>query len=230
LNFQVKMTPSYEWKLNVDEINWDFFGQSFHRQLRSIDELMKLVYNAAQRRWSPCKIADTKDKNRIFISTWRLEAICSVTVLFCHCNDCFKYPKSSYLCQAFTTITVLVSAIQKLAREEKIPQNLKLYHGLGGTADLPGRYLNADSHGQRGFLEWGFMLTNSEWSIAVQYSGIREVKPLPYVFEFCIRTVHRGACIKQFSQYPQEIEFLFAPCSFWSPTRCRVMNAPKMEW
>ena len=84
-NYKVTTTPSYEWKLVVDEINWDSFDRSFHRQLRSVDELMKLdittsaklrreeviatvmytgpmfmVYNAALRRWSPCKIADRR--------------------------------------------------------------------------------------------------------------------------------------------------------------------------
>ena len=36
-----------------------------------------------------------------------------------------------------TTIHVLASAVQKIARTSKIPEGTRLYRGLGGTMDLP---------------------------------------------------------------------------------------------
>ena len=61
-----------------------------------------------------------------------------------------------------TTIHVLVSAVQKLARAMKLPEGLRLFRGLGGLVDLPISFFSADSQGRKGFVEFGFMSTTSD--------------------------------------------------------------------
>jgi hypothetical protein len=60
-----------------------------------------------------------------------------------------------------TTISVLVSAIQKLAQEMKLTEGLRLFRGLGGLMDLPREFFTADPQGRKGFVEWGFMSTTT---------------------------------------------------------------------
>jgi hypothetical protein len=61
-----------------------------------------------------------------------------------------------------TTIAVLVSAVQKIARSMKLPEGLRLYRGLGGQTDLPKEFYTSDPQGRKGFVEWGFMSTTSD--------------------------------------------------------------------
>jgi hypothetical protein len=113
-----------------------------------------------------------------------------------------------------TTIHVLVSAVQKLSRASRLPEGLLLYRGLGGTCSLPQSFFRSDANGCKGFTEWGFMSTTSDRRVAISYSGVNEKKPLPMVLQMQVRSVDRGACIRDFSQYPSEREYLFVPCSF----------------
>jgi hypothetical protein len=61
-----------------------------------------------------------------------------------------------------TTIAVLVSAVQKIARAMKLPEGLRLFRGLGGLVDLPKEFFMADEQGRKGFVEWGFMSTTAK--------------------------------------------------------------------
>jgi hypothetical protein len=61
-----------------------------------------------------------------------------------------------------TTIVVLVSAVQKIARGMKLPENTRLYRGMGGLMELPKGFFTADPNGCKGFVEWGFMSTTSD--------------------------------------------------------------------
>jgi hypothetical protein len=63
----------------------------------------------------------------------------------------------SWLLATVTTIFVLVSAVQKLARVERIPEGLRLYRGLGGSTEMPLGFFRADENGCRGFVEWGLL-------------------------------------------------------------------------
>ena len=65
-----------------------------------------------------------------------------------------------------TTIHVLVSATVKLARTIKMPSGLKLYRGIG--RELPPSFYSEDAFGRKGYMEWGFMSTTSNESIARQ--------------------------------------------------------------
>ncbi len=61
-----------------------------------------------------------------------------------------------------TTIFVLISAVQKVAREMKLPEGLRLYRGMGGLMELPTNFFRADPQGRKGYVEWGFMSTTSD--------------------------------------------------------------------
>jgi hypothetical protein len=63
-------------------------------------------------------------------------------------------------------------------------------------------------------MEYGFMSTSADKSVAVQYSGVKEGKPKAGILQIHPNSVDRGADISEFSQYPAEKEFLFVPYSF----------------
>ena len=113
-----------------------------------------------------------------------------------------------------TTIFVLASAVQKISRIMQLPKGLVLYRGLGGTSDLPESFFKRDENGCSGFVEWGFMSTTASKQVAISYSGLSKHKPLPIVLAIQVGAADRGACIKNFSQYPSEVEYLYVPCSF----------------
>ena len=117
-----------------------------------------------------------------------------------------------------TTIFVLVSAINKLSRCMNIPPGTLLYRGLGGTLEFPDSFTRADpacaTPNALGFMEYGFMSTSADKSVAVQYSGVKEGKPKAGILQIHPNSVDRGADISEFSQYPAEKEFLFVPYSF----------------
>jgi ankyrin repeat protein len=117
-----------------------------------------------------------------------------------------------------TTIFVLVSAINKLSRCMDIPAGTLLYRGLGGTIEFPDRFTRPDeacvTPNALGFLEYGFMSTTADKSVAVQYSGVKQGKPKAGILQIAPNSVDRGADVSQFSQYPAEKEYLFVPYSF----------------
>jgi hypothetical protein len=67
-----------------------------------------------------------------------------------------------------TTIHILVSAVVKLTRAEKLPAGLELYRGLGGSMELPEQFYKGDENGCRGYTEWGFLSTSSNKATAVE--------------------------------------------------------------
>ncbi len=114
-----------------------------------------------------------------------------------------------------TTLSVLVSAVQKLSAITVIPDGLKLYRGTGGLAYLPEHFSKPDEFNCRGMTEWGFMSCSAEKQVAVlRYSGAAEGKPLPMVLEIEPSVVDRGAVVSEFSQYPKEVETIFLPMSY----------------
>jgi hypothetical protein len=104
-----------------------------------------------------------------------------------------------------TTISVLMSAVQKLARAMKLPSGLRLYRGLGGKMVLPDHFYKPNEFGICGLTENAFLSTTSEKSVALMYSGAKENMPYPVIFEITVGAVDRGACIQDFSQYPGEV-------------------------
>ena len=105
-----------------------------------------------------------------------------------------------------TTIFVLQSAVVKISRVMRLPRGLELFRGLGGLAELPDTFKTPDEHGRLGYMEYGFLSTTSHKETAVEYSGAGEGKPLPMVIQTCVSSIDRGACIKDLSQYPMEVD------------------------
>ncbi len=101
-----------------------------------------------------------------------------------------------------TTLYVLVSAVANIARETRLSAGLKLYRGLGGDKSFPVCFFKSNDKGHKGFLEWAFMSTTANKTIAIQYSGIRQGKPHPTILEMDAGSVDRGADLTGFSQYP----------------------------
>jgi hypothetical protein len=60
-----------------------------------------------------------------------------------------------------TTISVLVSAVQKITRVKKLPEGLRLFRGLGELMDLPNKFFTVDAQGRKSIVERGFMSTTS---------------------------------------------------------------------
>jgi ankyrin repeat protein len=113
-----------------------------------------------------------------------------------------------------TTIFVLVSAVTKVAKCTRIPEGTLLFRGLGGLMDLPDHFFNADENGCSGFVDWGFMSTTSDRDVALGYSGVKQRRPKAMVMVIEVSSVDKGADISLFSQYRNEKEFLWVPCSF----------------
>jgi hypothetical protein len=107
-----------------------------------------------------------------------------------------------------TTIMVLVSAVQKIACSMNIPNDTLLYRGLGGLMEIPDSFFRPDEKGCTGFVEWGFISTTANKSVAIKYSGVEEGRPHAIVLEIRTGAVDKGACIQQLSQYPQVILLL----------------------
>ena len=127
--------------------------------------------------------------------------------------------------QYVTTIFVIASAIVKLTRVQRIESGLKVYRGLGGDVQFPRPSDKADGRGCKGHTEPAFMSTTRNWNTAIRYSGVKKKeKPLPFVLEIYVRSVDRGADIKEFSQYRHEDEYHWAPGCFLEPIGTREVE------
>jgi hypothetical protein len=62
------------------------------------------------------------------------------------------------------------------------------------------------------------MSTTSSKNVALQYSGVKEGRPCAMVLVISVGAVDRGACIRDFSQFPAEVEYLYLPVSFVAPS------------
>ena len=129
-----------------------------------------------------------------------------------------------------TTILVLLSALQKLCRVEKVAPGTILFRGLGDK-DLPSFFYKPDDLGCQGFAEWGFMSTTSNRAVAQQYSGLgKDGHPEGRVLVIETGAVDRGACIMKYSQYIDEEEFLWLLLSFVQPNGDPYIEVAKEGW
>jgi hypothetical protein len=110
-----------------------------------------------------------------------------------------------------TTLSVLVSAVQKLSTVTVYEDDQKLYRGTGGDVHLPAHFFNRDLQGCKGMTDWGFFSATADMNVARNYSGAPKGRPNPVVFEIQTNCVDRGANVFEFSQYPGEREFIFVP-------------------
>jgi len=120
-----------------------------------------------------------------------------------------------------TTIHTIASGIVKLSRVAELPENRKVYRGLGGMI-LPEKFWKPDKYGCRGGVEYGFMSTTTQRDVALMYSG--KEGQLRTIFEMDVGQIDRGANIQWLSQYPAEKEFLVPPLS-----NLEVIDQPRLE-
>uniref|UniRef100_A0A7S0W5B3 NAD(P)(+)--arginine ADP-ribosyltransferase n=1 Tax=Hemiselmis tepida TaxID=464990 RepID=A0A7S0W5B3_9CRYP len=108
-----------------------------------------------------------------------------------------------------TTIHCIVSGIIKLSKSMKLPEDRKVYRGLGGL-ELPEAFTKPDAFGVRGGCEFAMMSTTVDRQVALQYAG----QNVPTIFEIEVGGIDRGASVKFVSQYPGEEEILLPPRSY----------------
>ncbi len=59
--------------------------------------------------------------------------------------------------------------------------------------------------------------------VAIKYSGVKDDQALPMVLVIRTGAVDRGACVRDFSQYVEEVEYLWLPGSFLEQVQCTLM-------
>jgi len=200
-NYNLRTTPALEWSYAVDGVQPPEAQLSHGRNIRSIDELMQL---------------DIVKKAGL----QRAEVICVSLYtgpMFMKYNPCLRQGSAEGRNMFATTIFVLVSAVQKIARVTEISEELMLYCGLGNVSDLPESFGHADAFGSKGWTEFGFRSTTADKAVALDYSGIKKGNPHPMVMAIKPNSIDRGACIADLSQYQGEKEYLYVPCSFLQP-------------
>ena len=119
-----------------------------------------------------------------------------------------------------TTIFCIISGIVKLSRLTEVPEDRRLYRGLGGML-LPDSFWTK-AEGFRGGVERGLMSTTTDRRVAMQYSGADRQRGT--VFEISVGRIDIGADLAWVSQYPGEREVLFPPLSC-----LEVMGEPRVE-
>ncbi len=215
-NYGIETCPFNEWDIVVNR-NLPAADMRSERRVPDIDELLKLEQAIAAK-----------------LTREEVVAVVLYTGPMFEIYNCVlrQFPKSLYEelrgegNPFTTTIHVLVSAVQKLASVAKVPDGLKLYRGLGAVSDLPSHFFKQHENGGKGITEWGFMSTTSDKNIAIFYTqqGYKTRATLPIVLEITAGAVDRGACIMEFSQYQQEVEYLWVPCSFVAPSGLERME------
>jgi hypothetical protein len=200
-NYNLRTTPALEWSYAVDGVRAPEAQLSHERNIRSINELMQL---------------DIVKKAGL----QRAEVICVSLYsgpMFMKYNPCLRQGSAEGRNMFATTIFVLVSAVQKIARVTEISEELMLYCGLGNVSDLPESFGHADAFGSKGWTEFGFRSTTADKAVALDYSGVKKGNPHPMVMAIKPNSIDRGACIADLSQYQGEKEYLYVPCSFLQP-------------
>ena len=102
-----------------------------------------------------------------------------------------------------TTIFCMISGIIKLSKLTEVPEDRRVYRGLGGAV-LPDAFWSK-SDGFRGGVELGFMSTTTDLRVAMQYSGNSDGKRST-VLEIHVGRVDIGADLSWVTQYPAESE------------------------
>jgi hypothetical protein len=212
-NYNITTTPEKEWGITVNGETTQNMGHD--RRIRPLDELMqeKVVHDA--------KLIHPE------VAAVTLYTGPLVSCFICFSGPIHSTPASQYdlyncLLRRFpaarfkefeagnnlfsTTIAVLVSLVQKIARVANIREGTLLYRGLSRLMELPDSFFRPDKQGRRGFAEWGFLSTTRNKDIALMYSGVKDGPQgclMPMVMVFRSSAVDRGASIRDFSQYPQ---------------------------
>ena len=96
-----------------------------------------------------------------------------------------------------------------------------VYRGMSGRL-FPDKFWNSNEQGVMGGVEFAFMSTTPEISVAHQYSQ----DPFGIIVEIQQGMIDRGAEIAWLSQYPHEAEILFAPLAGLEAREMRIDTHP----
>ena len=80
---------------------------------------------------------------------------------------------------------------------------------------LPECFMIAEEGGGKGGVDFAFVSTSTDRTVAANYVGGKE---MPILFEFEVGDVDRGASLSFLSQYPNEDEILIPPLSYLEVT------------
>eukprot|EP01052_Picozoa_sp_SAG31_P017584 SAG31_NODE_1210_length_9377_cov_21.101207_3_plen_1379_part_00 len=106
-----------------------------------------------------------------------------------------------------STLHSINSGVIKLSRLQPIG---KIYRGMSGMK-LPRSFIHPDAFGVRSGVEYAFMSTTMDRTIAEIYSRGSDPSAPSLVFEMEMGMVNRGAFLGWISQYPDEVEILLPP-------------------
>ena len=95
-----------------------------------------------------------------------------------------------------TTIAVLSSAVQSIARVSSVSPGMVFFRALERD-HLPISFFRPDAEGRCGYAEWGFLSTTSDKRFALMDSH-----RLSTVLVISESAVDRGADVSNYSQYP----------------------------
>ena len=118
------------------------------------------------------------------------------------------------------------SLLRKFSEISIIPPGRKVSRGMSGVF-LPGCFKKCAEGGGRGGVDFGFLSTTTNESVAVSFLGGKE---MPVLFQFDVGDIDRGASLSFLSQYPNEDEVLIPPLSYLEVTgEPFFMNTDKGE-
>ena len=111
---------------------------------------------------------------------------------------------ASYVTGRFTVVTI----------SNCLTCDRKVYRGMSGVK-LPECFMIAKGGGGKGGVDFAFVSTSTDRTVATSYVGGKE---MPILFEFEVGDVDRGASLSFLSQYPNESEILIPPLSYLEVT------------
>ena len=134
-------------------------------------------------------------------------------------NGSLPYDKAKKECNLYTTtIHVINSCIVKMG---KLTQAKPVYRGMS-LRIFPEQFWKPNEQGVMGGVEYAFMSTTPERSVAEQYSQ----DGFGIIVEIQQGMIDRGAEIAWLSQYPHEAEILFAPLAGLEMRELRIDSHP----
>ena len=209
-NYGITTTPKKEWDYVVNGVFPPSEAMGHGRNLKPLSELISLEIVSKARLRQEEVIALVLYTGPMFmiwnaiLRNWPLSLYNDLK------NNDNLFP---------TTIFVLISALQKVARIMDLKHGKFVYRGLDGNMKLPEQFYTPDEYGCIGGVENAFMSTTSDLDVAVSYTGLRVEggKAHPKVLRIRLGAVDRAADISELSQYQGEREYLWTPRSFLEP-------------
>ena len=176
----------------------------YNTVLRGLDSPVPFLKN------SMIQLCCSKDVSDKFMGTSKV---------FQPANGTLPYDKAKREANLYTTtIHVINSCIVKLG---KLTQAKPVYRGMSWRI-FPEQFWKKNAEGVMGGVEYAFMSTTPDRSVAEQYSQDK----YGIIVEMPQGMIDRGAEIAWLSQYPHEVEILFAPLAGLEAREMRVDSHP----